>query len=658
MTRHDGGHEMPYWIHRKDEDPETGIDAGIDRAVAFQTLAAGVTEPGERAIERADEDPAYRVSTLEDEDCADYVKRPARRVLSRARYHLRCRDLVGISADERIDLHLAVTILEHASDRVNADIIASARRFTQADSKITFVASYDERATWRGRERGRFNDGTYAHVPWQSQDEQPDHYAHVSIVDPGYVAYTKDDEHGISDRQTRVRPGRYLEQFYSHVDLETRQQWIASCSADALALKIATTADEIRKVYENGPNSCMGGHRDGCDTPKFSSWTHHPAEVYAGPDLAVAYIGTLDRVSARAVVWPEEKTYSRTYGSTRVLEQVLERAGYSRGDLTGASIRKITHSNGQYLMPYIDGIHGASVDGRFIVLDGDGPIATQETCGYASDARSRCEDCGEMYDPDDDDATADYCASCMEDRSTCESCGDCVRNDDTTYLEGTHVSICDDCYRQQSRDCAIDGCGNSFHPDQFSRRERDRRADRGTSDCCEDCGTSYQYCCEHDEYFSDDGTDTCSGCDENAREDEDEDEDAPIVHVPAHVARPRASDGMTSPLPLDGTALVNDTGWIFWRYNGDMLDTRGTVWVWDGSASWYMEPEDAYQLHPSQFTPASMDCGNTFVRCADPRPIPSSAANDGRCSTCGQLLGDNGCITIGCDIYEAANVAF
>src|SRR5262245_15709183 len=85
---------------------------------------------------------------------------------------------------------------------------------------ITFVADDSERETWRNRETRRFEDKTYIDVPWlwadwyQNSPLKPLHFAHLSLQMPGMVAYTPTEEHGIQDRQLRVRPAKYLQDFF------------------------------------------------------------------------------------------------------------------------------------------------------------------------------------------------------------------------------------------------------------------------------------------------------------------------------------------------------------------------------------------------------------------------------------------------------------
>src|SRR5690606_7560176 len=111
----------------------------------------------------------------------------------------------------------------------------------------------------------------------------------------------------------------------------------------------AATPDDIENVYLKGPNSCMSH-----DLSEFSS-PEHPTRVYGDSDLQVAYIvNSSGNISARVLVWPEKKLYGRIYGDEDRMSDMLEEAGYERGDLDGARIRRIPIRDRQYVMPYLD----------------------------------------------------------------------------------------------------------------------------------------------------------------------------------------------------------------------------------------------------------------------------------------------------------------
>jgi hypothetical protein len=277
--------------------------------------------------------------------------------------------------------------------------------------------------SWQTRERGRFADGSYQALPWATlswfdRTETALHFAHVSTEDEAKIAYTEDAVKGQADRQTRIKPGKYLARFYADV-LSTED--IARLSAEFSktyednTLAFATTADDWERVYTDGPSSCMSKSERHYDSHV------HPVRVYAGPDLQLAYLERDGGITARAIVWPAKKVYSRIYGDAVRLAGMLEDAGFQDGDLDGARIVRLMHK-GAYVMPYVDHCDGARDDGKYLVL-GDGSISCEQTNGLSDDGR-RCECCESFTSEDDGRCDQDgnfYCDDCYSDRYTyCE----------------------------------------------------------------------------------------------------------------------------------------------------------------------------------------------------------------------------------------------
>src|SRR6185503_12685840 len=104
-------------------------------------------------------------------------------------------------------------------------------------------------------------DGIYRTVPWYNEDwNNQDHFCHVSNEDSEKIAYTANAEDGAADKQTRTRPGRYLEQHYGNVlSQDEIRNWCARFTLENNKPKLlwANTADDIERVYTSGPNSCM-----------------------------------------------------------------------------------------------------------------------------------------------------------------------------------------------------------------------------------------------------------------------------------------------------------------------------------------------------------------------------------------------------------------
>lgn len=309
------------------------------------------------------------------------------------------------------------------------------------------------------------------------------HCCHVSTEDPMMLAYTQSGDKAVRDIQTRVRPGRYLQQFFSDVLSEKdirywaeRQQALADNSD--LHFVPNTDPDGWVWVYEHasGFTSCMQyNHPASRYLASGLYGKNHPVRVYCHPknDLALAYIGDEQhsdsgRVYARAVVNQADKTWVRTYGDSRI-EHALRAKGYSYGgDLSGQRLRCIDNPVGSgYLMPY---------------LDGD---TTNVSLRYDSDM-------GEDYFLVDDDGEYDAQNSSGimdgEPRTTCPCCDERCDEDDMTYVESRGESICQSCL-------------NEIYRYAYSRRYQDFYH---VDDCvyCESDGEFYlaEYASEHNVY--------------------------------------------------------------------------------------------------------------------------------------------------------------
>jgi hypothetical protein len=329
---------------------------------------------------------------------------------------------------------------------------------------------------WKARELARFTDGTYTALPWADLPElstTADHFAHISTEDGAKIAYTQDAAKGAGDIQTRVKPGKYLAQFYSSVlDAPTIARMSAEFSlqyGENLVLQFADTEDEIERVYTSGPRSCMAHHAG-----HFNS-SIHPTRIYAAGDLAVAYIVRNDEITARALCWPSKKIYGRVYGDETRLCDLLSDADYKHGSLDGAKMLRIEERGG-FVCPYIDHSCSAGDDGDFLILGGSG------VCGDSQNGLSgrgiTCESCGD--DVDENDAQSDddgdyYCQHCYNERY-----GYCEHTEETCPRDGMQEVYVEN-YRgrlvtQSWGEYAIDndaftceGTGNLYHNDLMVR---------------------------------------------------------------------------------------------------------------------------------------------------------------------------------------------
>jgi hypothetical protein len=364
------------------------------------------------------------------------------------------------------------------------------------DTCLTFVPSEDESWNWKRRERNRFNDGTYTRLPFRTHG---DHYAHHALGDPGKIAYTASETHGHEDRQTVVTAGRYLERFGVSKMGVAADEWpsmIAAVKMIGAPIQVATTADEIGRVYcaPGSPMSCMGrGH--GWD------WRDAPTRVYAGGDLAVAYIGTLDadddtdkdRIAARAVVWPERKSWVRAYGDTAVMEAALKAAGYEREhDFAGArvTLQRARHDDA-YVMPYIDGdAQQADIVGRYFVLRASGDYECNDTNGLTRDAcRNTCANCSEECGEDET-----YCDGCADEHWSCESCGAASFDSYDAHRTEDGLTLCESCHSDQHHVCQV--CDDGF--DMLDMSRNDRRTHN--TDLCPGCVETHAWCDDCESY--------------------------------------------------------------------------------------------------------------------------------------------------------------
>lgn len=316
------------------------------------------------------------------------------------------------------------------------------------------VITEEQKEAWHARESLRMHDGTYTELPrdWRGApwfqygfktwddahnanalltwpntlpytEPYLNHFAHVALGDAAMVAFTENDVKGAADRQTRMKPGKYLTKFFGHIlsaDEITKLATAFCADFAPCALKIATTADDIEHVYTTGPSSCMSyaasDYRSSC----------HPVRAYGGsPDLQLAYIEPQeDRITARALIWPDKKIYSRIYGDEGRLKPLLVAAGYSSGSLSGARLRAIRDDEGRgFVMPYVDGVSRCEQDGKWMVL-GQGGMGCQHTDGTTG-PEFTCDSCGDGMSEDDghycEDDGETYCESCdNEHRFYCE----------------------------------------------------------------------------------------------------------------------------------------------------------------------------------------------------------------------------------------------
>jgi hypothetical protein len=233
--------------------------------------------------------------------------------------------------------------------------------------------------------------------------------------------------------RTWIKPGRYLEKYFSEVLRAhgingTKLAKEYASMYEPKKVFFATTEDEIQAVYERGPASCMSSatyRRDnGWGYPSKGLWPddYHACRTYAAGDLQIAYLLDSDenpksKVIARAVVWPEKKTHSRCYGDEVRLKTMLMQQGYTFKSPVGAKLLRKPHKR-RFIVPYIDQ-GNRSGQGALAIKDMKTHllIVRQEVGTYPANATSGLSGGRYMPDGSQDDGTGE-CSHCGEERNT------------------------------------------------------------------------------------------------------------------------------------------------------------------------------------------------------------------------------------------------
>lgn len=311
----------------------------------------------------------------------------------------------------------------------------------------------------RLRSHYRFARGKYKALPYEQLGLRydvghfNDHFVHIDPEDKTRIRYFQSEEHLEQDRHTTTSLGRYLTAYYADVyDANTIRDIASAFTAGAkrVDIRFLTTGEDITHAYMNGPASCMSKNTAtyGLD--------NHPTYVYGDSDLALAIIKNGDRITARCLVWPDEKVFSRIYGDWRVMQEQLTRLGYSHGSLAGARIQLVDtdiRSYDAFLLPYIDAYNEASVtesngcaavyvkdNALYICERGDHERGLYEESYYASETsgytrRRRREQC--------DCGHTEYSNNIARDAIGSTACSNCVHtsprarvhtNGETTFI--------------------------------------------------------------------------------------------------------------------------------------------------------------------------------------------------------------------------------
>ena len=268
---------------------------------------------------------------------------------------------------------------------------------------------------------------------------------HMSTTAKDMLAYFPTKRHYERGVPQQIKPGRYVKQFYPDYSDDEVRRLAALCSSGELRFfsKWQDMLDVYMELDDSGVvSSCMS---------KDSWGVMHPLMVYDNSDVELAVLYSGDKPVARALYNKNTREYPMVYGQWEKMEVALTNAGFKHGSLNESRIRRlparvwssVTRDNldlatvyefdedsDRVLMPYID-------DHRDL------------------DRSSACCTNVDIYD--------DYCvishrgeyeANRYEEgfielsgsKTTCEHCGDRVHPDDTYYVEGNDIYICESCW--------------------------------------------------------------------------------------------------------------------------------------------------------------------------------------------------------------------
>ena len=274
---------------------------------------------------------------------------------------------------------------------------------------------------WPVREKLRFADGTYAPTPWHEepgyQEKHDEHFCHVSTEQAGKIAFTENAAKGEVDRQLVMSPGRYLHRFFSaHLDNITRSRAGAPGSrfnSRKMRSRSRRTPTKSRRFMSAVPQQLH------------VAWRRRLRELLPpGARLCRSRHGArlyrrLRRCPARSVVWPELKIYTSIYGECVRLKLLLENAGYAKGSLNGARIRRLV-DGGSFVVPYIDAGDDLADDGEYLII-GHGEIPSENTNGLG-DRCWYCPRCDRETTPHEDvyfgdGSSEEWCYNCFTDHT-------------------------------------------------------------------------------------------------------------------------------------------------------------------------------------------------------------------------------------------------
>lgn len=304
---------------------------------------------------------------------------------------------------------------------------------------------------WRMREHMR-NHCVYDQLPCEVLNaldpaKVADTFPHLSQKDTnaGLIAYTENGAKGALDRQSVMKPGRFIRQYgYDHLtDEDVKRLAAAVAGMSTITYHHSRKRGDYSRVYQTGPSSCMsygplssrGTFRHTFVDGKFV----HPAEVYAHPDNNIELVwGELKgEVISRAVVNTAKKTYVRIYAKENVanskprMARYLADQGYEHSEdaLNGELLLRLRpdgYPDGS-ICPYIDpGNVGVDIYNDHLIVGGEEQADHETGCLYCDGPSNKetweCYCCGSEYDEDDeqhfDEGDSPICGHCQDNAYT------------------------------------------------------------------------------------------------------------------------------------------------------------------------------------------------------------------------------------------------
>lgn len=279
----------------------------------------------------------------------------------------------------------------------------------QTGSRLLYKAikvGIEDPRLWRERIKAQLEKGELKRVPWIEDEWYMNYhfrdsglYEHIDPDNGTKVRFIASPTEGMQGKFTSMTPGRFLRRYIGEIPPDKLDEWCAKMGLDMTTspLLLATTPEEIVRVYTEGPHSCMAYKHSRSEGP-FMDIDRHPVEAYGNSDIAVAYIERAGEIKARCIVCPEKKIFGRIYGDrSRLLERLSENDYIEDWDgFAGCRIRQLRTKHGQLILPYIDGdILGVDLDGEdWLVLShkphiiGKSPYGIPET--------ESCMSCGRV----------------------------------------------------------------------------------------------------------------------------------------------------------------------------------------------------------------------------------------------------------------------